>query len=138
MPVLRHAFVLQAVRELGRFTSALSRAREGSSLETGLQAIREACVATLGMEFDTLTRFDAASVVGLFSHPEQARIFARLVDEQARLFVSHGQLHAALDDSVYAGQLLACSRQRFGVPRDARAAETLQLEAGDPAPLVQG
>ncbi|SEM02044.1 hypothetical protein SAMN05444354_110256 [Stigmatella aurantiaca] len=136
MPVLRHAFILQAVQELGRFTSVLSRAREGTSLEAGLRSIREACVATLGMEFDTLTRFDAASVVGLFSHPEQARILARLVDEQARLFVSHGQLQAALGDSLYADQLLACSRQRFGVPRDARAAETLQLEAGEPSPLV--
>jgi hypothetical protein len=136
MPVLRHAFLLQAVQELGRFTSVLSRAREGASLEAGLRCIREACVATLGMEFDTLTRFDAASVVGLFSHPEQARILARLVDEQARLHVSHGRLQAALGDSLYAGQLLACSRQRFGVPRDARAADTLHRAAGEPSPLV--
>jgi hypothetical protein len=136
MPVLRHAFVLYAVRELGRFSSALSRARESAPLEVGLQHLREASVATLGMEFDTLTRFDATSVVGLFTHPEQARILARLVDERARLLVQHGQLQAGLEDSVYAGQLLACSRQRFGVPRDARAAEVLQREVGEPPSLV--
>lgn len=136
MPFLRHAFILQAVRELGRFTLVLSRARERAPLEAGLRCVREACVATLGMEFDTLTRFDAASVVALFTHPEQARILARLVDEQARLMVHHGHLQAGLDDSVYAGQLLACSRQRFGVPRDARAAETLQREAGEPSALL--
>ena len=136
MPVLRHAFALYAVRELGRFSSAFSRARESAPLEEGLQCLRQACVATLGMEFDTLTRFDARSVVGLFAAPEQARILARLVDERARLLVRHGQLEAGLEDSIYAGQLLACSRQRFGVPRDARAAELLQREAGEPSALV--
>lgn len=136
MPVLRHAFTLYAVRELGRFTSAFSHKRESSPLEEGLQHLREACLATLGMEFDTLTRFDARSVVGLFAAPEQARILARLVDERARLLVQHGQLQAGLEDSVYAGQLLACSRQRFGVPRDSRAAEILQRETGELSALV--
>ncbi|WP_224370498.1 hypothetical protein [Hyalangium versicolor] len=136
MTVLRHAFALYAVRELSRFTSAFAREREGSSLDAGLRSIREACLATLGMEFDTLTRFDAKSVVGLFAAPEQARVLARLVDERARLMVQHGQLAAGLDDSVYAGQLLACSRQRFGVPRDTRAAELMQREVGEPSVLV--
>jgi hypothetical protein len=136
MPVLSHAFVLYAVRELGRFSSAFSRARESAPLKEGLARLREASLATLGMELDTLTRFDARSVVGLFSHPEQARILARLVDERARLLVRHGRLEEGLDDSVYAGQLLACSRQRFGVPRDTRAAELLLREAGEPPALV--
>jgi hypothetical protein len=136
MTVLRHAFALYAVRELGRFTSAFSRARESASLDVGLRSIREACLATLGMELDTLTRFDAKSVVGLFAAPEQARVLARLVDERARLLVKHGQLHAGLDDSVYAGQLLACSRQRFGTLRDARASELLQREVGELSALV--
>lgn len=135
MPFLRHDFILRAVRELGRFTPVLARARESAPLSEGLQCLREACTATLGMEFDTLTRFDARSVVGLFTHPEQARILARLVDERARFLVHHGQLHAGLEDSVYAGQLLACSRQRFGVPRDARATEVLREETGDLPPL---
>jgi hypothetical protein len=135
MPVLRHAFISRAVRELGRFTPLIARTRQNAPLNEGLQCLREACAATLGMEFDTLTRFDASSVVGLFTHPEQARILARLVDERARLFVHHGALHAGLEDSVYAGQLLACSRQRFGVPRDARATEVLQQEAGELPPL---
>jgi hypothetical protein len=130
MPVLRHGFVLHAVRELGRFVPDIARARAQASRDACLRHIREACRTTLGMEFDTLARFDAKSVVGLFSHPEQARILARLVDERARLFVQHGQFAEALADSVYAGQLLACSRMRFGVPRDARAAETLEREAG--------
>ncbi len=128
MPVLRHAYVLYAVRELGRFSSALSRARESAPLEVGLQHLREASVATLGMEFDTLTRFDARSVVGLFTHAEQARILARLVDERARALAERGDFRAALEDTVYAGQLLACSRQRFGVLRDAHAAQTLERE----------
>ncbi len=136
MTVLRHAFALHAVRELGRFTSVFAREREGAPLEMSLRSIREACMATLGMEFDTLTRFDAKSVVGLFSTPEQARVLARLVDERARLRVRHGQLTAGLDDSVYAGQLLACSRQRFGTPRDARAAELLLREVGELSALV--
>lgn len=135
MPVLRHAFILRALHELGRFTPLIARARESAPLDGGLQCLREACAATLGMELDTLTRFDARSVVGLFTHAEQARILARLVDERARLFVQHGQLQAGLEDSVYAGQLLACSRQRFGVPRDARATEALQREAGELPPL---
>lgn len=136
MPHLRHAFALYAVRELGRFTSAFARARESASLETGLQSVREACMAALGMELDTLTRFDARSVIGLFTAPEQARILARLVDERASLLVRHGDIMAGLEDSVYAGQLLACSRQRFGLPRDARAAELLQREAGEPSALL--
>lgn len=136
MPHLRHAFALYAVRELGRFTSAFTRARESASLEAGLQAIREACISTLGMEFDTLTRFDAKSVVGLFASPEQARILARLVDERASLLVLHGQSAAGLADCVYSGQLLMCSRQRFGVPRDSRAAELLEREAGLPSALL--
>jgi hypothetical protein len=136
MPVLRHAFALYAVRELGRFAAVFSRARESAPLEVGLRSLREASVATLGMELDTLTRFDAKSVVGLFATPEQARILARLVDERARLLVQHGLLTEGLDESVYAGQLLACSRQRFGVPRDTRAAELLRQEAGEPSSLV--
>lgn len=136
MTVLRHAFALHAVRELGRFTSVFTRERESASLEVGLRSIREACLATLGMEFETLTRFDAKSVVGLFAAPEQARVLARLVDERARLMVRHGQLTAGLEDSVYAGQLLACSRQRFGTPRDARAAELLHREVGEPSALL--
>lgn len=136
MTVLRHAFALHAVRELGRFTSVFTREREQASLEVGLRSIREACLATLGMEFETLTRFDARSVVSLFAAPEQARVLARLVDERARLMVRHGQLTAGLEDTVYAGQLLACSRQRFGTPRDARAAELLQREVGEPSVLL--
>lgn len=135
MPVLRHAFILRALHQLGRYTPRIAQAREGASLDAGLACLREACAATLGMELDTLTRFDARSVVGLFTHAEQARILARLVDERARFFVHHGQFHAGLEDSVYAGQLLACSRQRFGVPRDARATEVLREEAGDLPPL---
>lgn len=136
MPHLRHAFALYAVRELSRFTSAFTRARESASLEAGLQSIREACIASLGMEFDTLTRFDAKSVVGLFASPEQARILARLVDERASLLVQQGQSAAGLADCVYSGQLLTCSRLRFGVPRDSRAAELLEREAGLPAALL--
>ena len=136
MPHLRHAFALYAARELGRLPAAFTQARASSSLEVGLQAIREACIATLGMEFDTLTRFDAKSVVGLFATPEQARILARLVDERASLLVLHGQSTAGMADCVYSGQLLTCSRQRFGAPRDARAAELLEREAGLPAALL--
>ncbi|RKG76246.1 hypothetical protein [Corallococcus terminator] len=133
MPVLRHAFLLNAVRELGRSVPAILRTR--ASWEECLGHIREACTASLGMELDTLARFDARSVVGLFTHPEQARILARLVDERARLFEAHGRYAEALEDSVYAGQLLACSRARFGLPRDARAADVLEREAGKPSPL---
>ncbi|RYZ41020.1 MAG: hypothetical protein EOO71_13715 [Myxococcaceae bacterium] len=133
MPVQRHAFLLNAVRELGRSVPAILRTR--ASWEECLGLIREASRTSLGMEFDTLARFDARSVVGLFSHPEQARILARLVDERARLYEAHGHYAEALADSVYAGQLLACSRARFGLPRDARAADVLEREAGTPSPL---
>lgn len=131
MPLLRHAFIQRALRELGRHTPLIARARESASLEAGLQCIREACVATLGMELDTLARFDSESVVGLFTHPEQARILAWLVDERARLYVRHGWLEAGLEDCVHAGHLLASSRKRFGVPRDLRAAESLRSEVGE-------
>ncbi|TSC25132.1 hypothetical protein [Corallococcus sp. Z5C101001] len=134
MPSLRYAFLLNAVRELGRSAPDIARTR--ASWDACLERIRETCVAALGMEFDTLTRFDARSVVGLFSHPEQARILARLVDERARLCEAHGRYADALADSVYAGQLLMGSRARFGLPRDARAADVLEREAGTPAPLM--
>ncbi|MBZ4330386.1 hypothetical protein NR800_21335 [Corallococcus interemptor] len=133
MPSLRHAFLLNAVRELGRSVPDIARSR--ASWDACLERIREACVTTLGMEYDTLSRFDARSVVGLFAHPEQARILARLVDERARLCEAHGRYADALADSVYAGQLLMCSRARFGLPRDARAADVLEREAGTPTPL---
>jgi hypothetical protein len=128
MPVLRYVFTLNAVRELARLAPDIARARAASSLDACLQGIREACTQSLGMEFDTLVCFDARSVVRLFAHAEQARILARLVDERARAFAERGDFQAALEDTVYAGQLLACSRQRFGLPRDARAADTLERE----------
>ncbi|GMT98781.1 hypothetical protein KH5H1_29000 [Corallococcus caeni] len=133
MPSLRHAFLLNAVRELGRSVPDIARTR--ASWDACLERIREACTTTLGMEYDTLARFDARSVVSLFTHPEQARILARLVDERARLCEAHGRYADALADSVYAGQLLMCSRARFGLPRDARAADVLEREAGTPSPL---
>ncbi len=132
MPVLRYAIVLNAVRELGRLAPDLARARAGASLDDSLRGIREACVTSLGMEFDTLVDFDARSVVRLFAHAEQARILARLVDERARALATAGDFQAALEDTVYAGQLLACSRQRFGVLRDASAAETVARELPEP------
>lgn len=128
MPVLRYVFTLNAVRELGRMAPEIARARAEASLDASLQGIREACVMSLGMEFDTLVCFDARSVVRLFAHAEQARILARLVDERARAYAERGDFQAALEDTVYAGQLIACSRQRFGVPKDARAAETVERE----------
>ncbi|MGE6758172.1 hypothetical protein ACQKGO_09190 [Corallococcus interemptor] len=133
MPSLRHAFLLNAVRELGRSVPDIVRTR--ASWEVCLERIREACTTTLGMEYDTLARFDARSVVGLFAHPEQARILARLVDERARLCEAHGRYEDALADSVYAGELLLHSRVRFGLPRDARAADVLEREAGTATPL---
>jgi hypothetical protein len=133
MPSLRHAFLLNAVRELGRSVPDIARAR--ASWDGCLERIREACVTTLGMEYDTLARFDARSVVGLFAHPEQARILARLVDERSRLCEAHGRYAEALADSVWAGQLLMCSRARFGLPKDARAADVLEREAGPLAPV---
>lgn len=134
MPSLRHAFLLNAVRELGRSVPDIVRAR--TSWDVCLERIRETCASTLGMEYDTLARFDSRSVVGLFAHPEQARILARLVDERARLCEAHGLYAEALADSLYAGQLLMCSRARFGLPRDARAADVLEREAGTPTPLL--
>ncbi|MCY1020268.1 hypothetical protein [Pyxidicoccus sp. MSG2] len=136
MPVLRYVFTLNAVRELGRLAPDIARARAEASWEECLQGIREACTLSLGMEFDTLVCFDARSVVRLFAHAEQARILARLVDERARAFAERGQFQQALEDTVYAGQLLACSRQRFGVARDAHAAQTLEREL--PALTEQG
>ncbi|NRD60771.1 hypothetical protein HRD49_03325 [Corallococcus exiguus] len=133
MPSLRHAFLLNAVRELGRSVPDIAHSR--ASWDACLERIREVCITTLGMEYDTLARFDARSVVGLFAHPEQARILARLVDERARLCEAHGRYADALADSVFAGQLLMCSRARFGLPRDARAADVLEREAGTPTPL---
>lgn len=132
MPVLRYAVVLNAVRELGRLAPDLARARAQASLDESLRGIREACATSLGMELDTLLDFDARSVVRLFAHAEQARILARLVDERARAYSSAGDFQAALEDTVYAGQLLACSRQRFGVLRDASAAETVARELPEP------
>jgi hypothetical protein len=132
MPVTRHDAVLQAVRELGRHAHALAEAatRRSAEPESALQRIQEACVAVLGMELQVLTRFDARSVAGLFSHPEQVRLLARLVDLQARVLHAHGQVPQALVDSHYAWQLLACSRARFGVGRDGRAADVLHAELG--------
>lgn len=135
MPVIRHDALLQAVRELGRHAPRLAEAPRSAEAHGALQSIRRACVATLGMEFDVLTRFDAHSVAGLFAHPEQVRILARLVDTQARVLHAHGRLREALEDSRFAWQLLACSRTRFGVGRDARAAERVNAEAGPLPPL---
>ncbi len=128
MPVLRYAFTLNAVRELGRLAPDIARARAEASLDASLRHIREACTVTLGMELDTLVCFDARSVVRLFAHAEQARILARLVDERARTLAQAGRFQEALEDTVYAGQLLACSRQRFGLRKDACAAEALERE----------
>ncbi|MCE9672000.1 hypothetical protein LY474_29760 [Myxococcus stipitatus] len=128
MPLLRQVLTLQALRELGRLAPNLARMRAERSLDECLQGLREACLVTLGMEFETLLLFDARSVVRLFAHAEQARILAHLVDERARVLAEHGDYSAALSDTVYAGQLLACSRQRFGVLRDAGAAEALERE----------
>ena len=135
MPVTRHDAVLQAVRELGRHAPSLAEATRAEHPATALERIQEACVAVLGMELRVLTRFDARSVVGLFSHPEQVRILARLVDLQARVLHAHGQATQALEESHYAWQLLACSRARFGVGRDGRAADVLHAELG-PLPAL--
>ena len=132
MPALRHDTLLLALRALGRFTSA---ARRDAAAEVRLARLREACLASLGMELDVLTRFDARSVVALFPHPEQVRILARLVDEHARVMADGGALAAARDDATYAWALLARARQRWGVPADARAAEALEREAGPLTPL---
>ncbi|QSQ13211.1 hypothetical protein [Myxococcus landrumensis] len=134
MPILRQAFALQALHELGRLAPDLARVRAQRSLDASLQRLREACLTTLGMELDTLTLFDARSVVRLFAHAEQARILAHLMDERARTLAEHGDYVGALSDTVYAGQLLACSRQRFGVQRDAGAAEALERELPKPGP----
>ena len=130
MPVLRHDAVLQAVRELGRHAPSLAEATRAEHPATALERIQEACVAVLGMELRVLTRFDARSVVGLFSHPEQVRILARFVDLQARVLEAHGRAPEALEHSHYAWQLLACSRSRFGVHRDGRAADLLHEAVG--------
>ena len=136
MPVLRHDAVLQAVRELGRHAPGLAElGARGAHPDAALQRLEEACVAVLGMELRVLTRFDARSVAGLFSHPEQVRILARLVDLQARVLHAHGQAPQALEESHYAWQLLACSRARFGVGRDGRAADVLHAELG-PLPAL--
>ena len=133
MPVLRHDAALQAVRELGRHAPAL--AERGAHPDIALQRLEEACVAVLGMELRVLTRFDVRSVAGLFSHPEQVRILARFVDLQARVLEAHGRAPEALEHSHYAWQLLACSRSRFGVGRDGRAAELLHEAVGTLPPL---
>jgi hypothetical protein len=135
MPVTRHDALLQAVRELGRHAVHLAEAPRSAEQQAALQCIRTACLAALGMDFDVLTRFDARSVAGLFPHPEQVRILARLVDTQARVLHARGQLLEALADSRFAWQLLACSRARFGVRRDAQAAERVHSEAGHLPPL---
>ncbi len=137
MPVLRHDAVLQAVRELGRHAPALAELRtRGAQPDAALQRLEEACVAVLGMELRVLTCFDARSVAGLFSHPEQVRILARLVDLQARVLEAHGRAPEALEHSNYAWQLLACSRSRFGVHRDGRAADLLHEALGALPPLA--
>ena len=135
MPLLRHDAVLQAVRELGRHAPSLAEAPREQQPMAALQRIQEACVAVLGMELQVLTRFDARSVAGLFSHPEQVRILARLVDLQARVLDAHGQAPEALEHSHYAWQLLACSRARFGVGRDGQAAALLHEALGALPPL---
>lgn len=135
MPVSRHDALLQAVRELGRHAPGLAEAPGGAEVPAALQCVREACLATLGMDFDVLTCFDARSVAGLFPHPEQVRILARLVDTRARVLHAHGRLREALADSRFAWQLLTCSRARFGVGRDGRAAERVDAEAGALLPL---
>ena len=135
MPVTRHDALLQAVRELGRHAAHLAQAPRSAQQDGALQCIRAACLDALGMDFDVLTRFDARSVAGLFRHPEQVRILARLVDTQARVLHAQGRPREALADSHFAWQLLACSRERFGVGRDARAAERVHAEAGVLPPL---
>ncbi|MBF5044644.1 hypothetical protein FGE12_19745 [Aggregicoccus sp. 17bor-14] len=135
MPFTRHDAVLQAVRALGRHASQLAEAPAAEQPGPALQSIREACLAALGMEFDVLTRFDARSVTGLFSHPEQVRILARLVDTQARVLHAHGEVARALADSLYAWQLLTASRARFGVGRDGHAADALHGALGGLPPL---
>lgn len=134
MSILRQAHALQALRELGRLAPDLARVRANRSLEDSLRSLSEACQTTLGMELETLILFDARSVVRLFGHAEQARILAHLMDERARTLAEHGDFVGALSDTVYAGQLLMCSRQRFGVHKDAGAADALERELPKPAP----
>lgn len=132
VPILRHDFVLHALRSLSGGVERLTPKRNRLDLRSAQELVRQTCVETLGMEYDVLVRFDAASVAALFSTPEQVRVLARLVDESAALKDAAGDAAGAQGDSSYAWQLITCSRRRFGIARDLQAADRLRAHAGDP------
>jgi hypothetical protein len=113
MATLRHDFILHAVRQVATATAAIAAGRSARPYEQSLAHIRAACLDSLGMEFDVLTRFDATSVAGLFVSPEQMHVLVALVEEKAALLEAHGWEQEALREGAYAERLAEESRRRF-------------------------
>jgi hypothetical protein len=135
MTLLRYDLFARAVQAAATTVVRVASGRLARPYEESLASLREGCRQALGMELDTLSRFDAESVSRLFEGPEPLQALVLLVEERAALLEAHGRLEEARVEAVYAAQLAEASRRRFrasdaravGRVRNMLAAELLRL-----------
>jgi hypothetical protein len=90
-------FILRQIRQLARVVAEIVlRARASGQYESALQELHAAVKDALGMEYDTLSRLDPASVALLARDAEGLEVLSRIASQEAELHEAAGDEAAAL------------------------------------------
>jgi hypothetical protein len=82
---IRSDYISRLIKQLAEALGAILKARKKNDLVEAQRLIRKTSEELLGIEYETLTRYDAKSVAQLLIQPEKIHALARLLKAEGEL-----------------------------------------------------
>lgn len=83
-------YVMRAVKQLADMLIRLLKLKTEKRYDEAAAMLEEACVSVLGIDFAALSLVDSPSAAGVLQTPDRVRIFARLLEELAQVYLGDG------------------------------------------------
>lgn len=127
MATVKSDYLERLIQQLAELVRALLGLRQRPP-EEAQQTLADAARSLLGMEYAVLLGVDATSAAQLLGDALRIEVLARLVEEDALLLESRGDLALALQRRTFALALLDAAAPLAGPHHPEAAARRLRLE----------
>ena len=90
--MFREDYLMKMVQQLTEYLVKIAKLRDEGELDQALAAVDEALEALFGNDLVLLQQLDPLSAARMLSHPERIAAYARLLEEEASIYLKMGEI----------------------------------------------
>jgi len=90
--MFREDYLMKMVQQLAEHLAKIVKLRDAGELEQALAAVDEGLAALFGDDLTLLQQLDPLSAARMLSHPERKTAYAKLLEEEAIIYLKMGEI----------------------------------------------